>query len=126
MVRTQLPAYSPISFRDWARGAVSSLIRPVDVREGFRRHLAERFRAARVVLTRSGTQALELALRIGAGSFRAVDPVALPAYSCFDLATAAVGAGVQVRFYDLDPSTLSPDLESVREAVRGGARVVVA
>ena len=43
--------------------------------------------------------------------------VALPAYGCFDLATAAVGAGVRVVLYDLDPATLGPVWPSLEEAL---------
>jgi methylmalonyl-CoA mutase cobalamin-binding subunit len=51
--------------------------------------------------------------------------VAYPAYSCIDLTTAALGAGVQVRLYDLDPVTLSPDLDSMRAALRRGVDAIV-
>jgi dTDP-4-amino-4,6-dideoxygalactose transaminase len=51
--------------------------------------------------------------------------VALPAFSCYDIATAAIGAGVRVTFYDLDPETLAPEPESLERALRAGARVVV-
>jgi dTDP-4-amino-4,6-dideoxygalactose transaminase len=52
-------------------------------------------------------------------------PVALPAYGCYDLATAAVGSGSRVRLYDLDPATLAPDMESLRAAVSAGVSAVV-
>lgn len=76
-----------------------------------------------MVLTDSGTTALTLALAGARG--RAGGEVALPAYGCFDLATAAVGAEAPVRFYDLDPVTLGPDMEALDRAVRAGARTVV-
>jgi dTDP-4-amino-4,6-dideoxygalactose transaminase len=52
-------------------------------------------------------------------------PVALPAYSCFDLVSAAVGADAPVVFYDLDPMTLSPDPASLRTALAAGPFAVV-
>jgi dTDP-4-amino-4,6-dideoxygalactose transaminase len=53
-------------------------------------------------------------------------PVALPAYACYDVATAADTAGVPFLLYDLDPTTLGPDFDSLRRALRAGAdRVVV-
>lgn len=52
-------------------------------------------------------------------------PLALPAYSCYDVATAAVGADVPVILYDLEPRTLTPDLDSLRDAVDDGAVAVV-
>jgi dTDP-4-amino-4,6-dideoxygalactose transaminase len=53
--------------------------------------------------------------------------VALPGYGCYDLATAAEGAGVQVALYDVDERTLGPDWSSL-EALRPlqPAAVVVA
>jgi perosamine synthetase len=51
--------------------------------------------------------------------------VAMPAYSCYDLATAALGAGVDVSLYDVDPATLAPDERSLRRACAGGVCGVV-
>jgi dTDP-4-amino-4,6-dideoxygalactose transaminase len=51
--------------------------------------------------------------------------IAYPGYSCIDLTTAAVGAGVRVRLYDLDPHTLSPDMESVKKAIDRGVDAIV-
>jgi perosamine synthetase len=84
--------------------------------------LRTRFGARDVLLTDSGTSALILALRT------LVPPggtIAYPGYSCIDLTTAAVGAGVRVRLYDLDPNTLSPDLDSVERAINRGVNAIV-
>jgi dTDP-4-amino-4,6-dideoxygalactose transaminase len=43
--------------------------------------------------------------------------VALPGWGCFDLVSAAVGAGVGVRLYDLDPETLQPERASLDRVV---------
>jgi dTDP-4-amino-4,6-dideoxygalactose transaminase len=51
--------------------------------------------------------------------------VLLPAYTCYEVATAAVGAGVRVALYDLDPETLEPDWDSVRSAAAHGAAALV-
>ncbi len=75
-----------------------------------------------VALTDSGTSALVLALRLAA---RADRSVALPAYGCVDLLAAAAYAQLRVRLYDVDPATLSPDLESVRRALARGAETIV-
>lgn len=85
--------------------------------------LKSRYGAGRVVLTDSGTSALTLALRAASGSGRG--PVAVPGYSCYDVATAWMGAGVLPRFYDLDPRTLGPSPSSLRRAVREGVDAVV-
>ena len=75
------------------------------------------------LLTDSGTSALALALRVAAAVGRT--PVALPGYSCYDVATAADAAGVPFLLYDLDPHTLAPEPASLAEAVRAGAKSVV-
>lgn len=87
--------------------------------------LAREFAADGVALFASGTQALQVAL---ADAARAVGPdamVALPAFTCFDVATAAVGAQLHIALYDVDPATLAPDLDSLTAALVGGARIVV-
>ena len=78
---------------------------------------------ADALLTDSGTGALTLALT--ACLRERPGPVALPAYACYDLATALVGAGGRCVFYDLDPATLAPAPESLAQAVEAGAGVVV-
>jgi len=65
--------------------------------------------------------ALHLASQAAGGTSR----VALPAFSCFDMASAAVRAGHPVSFYDIDPCTLGPDPESLAAVLRQGANVVV-
>ena len=121
--RYQLPVSSPISAGGLLRGAGAALSGASEAHERLSRALAERFGASAVVLTDSGTSALVLALRLAVG---AGGTVAYPAYGCVDLAAAARFAGVRVRLYDLDPATLSPDLESLESAlVRGVDAVVV-
>ncbi len=87
------------------------------------RWIGETFAPQGHLLTDSGTSALTLALSLAApGGGR----VALPAWGCYDLATACDGAGVEVVLYDLDPITLAPDWTSLRAAlVRGVAAAVV-
>jgi len=70
--------------------------------------------------TDSGTGALTLALRAAAPAL-----VALPAWGCYDLATAADGADVAVWLYDLDPRTLGPADGAIEAALTAGADVVV-
>jgi len=84
----------------------------------------ERYTPAALLLTDSGTTALRAAL-VATLAGRTGAAVALPAFSCYDLATAAEGAGVPVVLYDTDPQSLTPDLASLRRALRLGAAVVV-
>jgi dTDP-4-amino-4,6-dideoxygalactose transaminase len=87
--------------------------------------MAERYAVDAALLVDSGTSALHLALAsLGAGTSAPVR-VALPAYGCYDLVTAAVGAGVEPVFYDLDPETLGPDWPSLEVAVLAGVQAIV-
>jgi dTDP-4-amino-4,6-dideoxygalactose transaminase len=80
--------------------------------------------AADVLLTDSGTSALTLAIR-GCLAVRPGAAVALPAYGCYDLATAADGALAPVVLYDLVPETLAPDPASLGRALQRGVGAVV-
>jgi perosamine synthetase len=115
--RRQLPVYSPVTLDATVAGAVAAMrgdphgLGAARVSELIR----TRYRARDVLLTDSGTSALRLAIE---GAVGATDcPVALPGYGCYDLASAAEGAGSRVGLYDVDPRTLGPDwtsLESLR------------
>jgi dTDP-4-amino-4,6-dideoxygalactose transaminase len=102
--------------------AVTASLDPAGDHEAARAMLAARFGARSVTLTDSGTSALVLALRCAVGN---AGVVALPAYGCFDLAAAAVFAGLRVLLYDVEPATLSADLDSVRRTLQRGAAAVV-
>jgi hypothetical protein len=121
-MRHQLAVSSPLAFGALAAGAAAALGRRRGDRDALGRALRERFRARAVSLTDSGTSALVLALRLTAG---AGGTVALPGYACVDLVAAARAAAVKVRLYDVDPATLSPDLDSVAATLRRGVDVVV-
>lgn len=79
-----------------------------------------------IILTDSGTTALMLALQATKPASGGRACVALPAYACPDLGTAAIGAGYEIVLYDVIPDTLAPDLESMRRCLAGGASHVVA
>jgi dTDP-4-amino-4,6-dideoxygalactose transaminase len=76
------------------------------------------------LLVGSGTIALQLALA-GVRVRVSPRPVALPAYACFDIATAAEGADVAVVLYDIDPTGLCPDDASFTAALRQEPAAVV-
>jgi perosamine synthetase len=74
------------------------------------------------VLVDSGTSALAMALRV---TTPVGGVVALPAYACVDIGAAAIYARVRVRLYDVDPVTLSADLDSVSRVLGAGADTIV-
>ena len=132
-LRHQLPAYSPLTLAGLTRAALraGSWRGPDPLRE-LEDHLVETFQAQEVVLTGSGTDGLTLALAVAGavaddamGKRRHAAALALPAYSCFDVATAALIQNRPLRFYDLDPGTLGPDPESLRKALGQGVGVLV-
>lgn len=118
--RRQLPAHSPLSLR-----AVLAALGWRDPRSDLAEQLRRSHGARDAVLTSSGTGALTLALRVAAER-NPGRPVLLPAYACYDLVSAALGAGVSVAFYDVDPDTLGPDAESLALAAQRGAAAIVA
>ncbi len=122
-LRVLPPVHSPVTLAGVASGIGALAGGAARARAAVTAALGERFGCRDLLLTDSGTSALALAL--GAGAQRAPGPVALPAYSCYDIATAADGAGVQGLLYDLDPATLGPDLGTLGAALEQGARTVV-
>ncbi|HEX2781396.1 MAG TPA: DegT/DnrJ/EryC1/StrS family aminotransferase [Gemmatimonadaceae bacterium] len=124
--RRQLAAFSPLPGRAMARALMSGSGRGAESVERVVTMLRARYAADLALLTDSGTSALQLALRIAVAASGAARPVvALPAFTCFEVASAAVGAGVRVICYDLLPDRLAPDPDSLERALLAGARVVV-
>jgi perosamine synthetase len=121
------PVHSPLTARAifdgaaalWGLGGVATAAEHAVVA-----HLRAAFAPRDLLRTDSGTTALTLALTSLARRHPG-RPVALPAYCCYDLATAADGARVPVVLYDLDPATLGPDERSLRHALAAGAAGVV-
>lgn len=123
--RYQPPVYSPLRLSALLRAATRTSAPAGRASRGeVKAALARRFSSHAVELTDSGTSALIVALRLTAGEG---GTVAFPGYACIDLAAAARYAGVRVRLYDIDPETLSPDIESVTRTLdRGASAIVVA
>jgi dTDP-4-amino-4,6-dideoxygalactose transaminase len=124
--RYQLPVYSPLTASAVLVGARAAG-RPVQhewAQQQVITLLSARYAQKAALLTDSGTTALTAAL-ICVLRERPGCAVALPAYACYDVATAAAGAGAPVFLYDVDPHTLAPDLASLGAALRYGAAAVV-
>jgi perosamine synthetase len=126
--RHQVPVHSPISAAALVAGARAAVARnggPALAEARVIALLKERYSCRDVLLTDSGTAALTAAL-FGVLRDRAGAAVAMPAYGCYDLATAADGANAPVLLYDTDPRTLAPDLDQLRATLRQGAAAIVA
>ena len=120
--RRQLAVASPISGFALVRAFVDSVRADRRMAVNARDLVTRTFGCRATALTDSGTSALVLALRLAAPSGATI---ALPAYGCVDLVAAALFAGVRIRLYDIDPATLSPDLDSVRRVIERGVDAIV-
>ena len=120
-LRRQLTVASPLTAANLA-GAAADFLSHTDRSELVRASLATEFQAAAVALTDSGTSALVLALRAVA---RPGETVAMPAYACVDLIAAARRANVRIRLFDIDPLTLSPDMDSLSRVLAERVSAVV-
>ncbi len=124
--RRQLAVASPISPAALVRAAYEAFHSRTELEARAAKLIGETFDASTVLFTDSGTSALVLALRlIRARLGDAACTVGFPGYACVDLAAAARFAGVRVRLYDIDPESLSPDLDSVAEMLGRGVNAVV-
>ena len=126
MIRRQPPSFSPVPAKAIFNGLLSTISSNVFVtnyRE-LKQYLLDRFAATDVLLLNSGTSALQMAIEIACKSDSECK-VALPAYGCYDLATATLGASVSSVLYDIDPVSLRPNLNSLRAALTEGVKAVV-
>ena len=121
-----MPAYSPLTGGAILAGAraAAGITAPGVAEEHLVSLLEDRYGPRGILLTDSGTSALGAALT-GALLSRPRCTVAVPAFACYDVATALNAAGANVIIYDIDPATLAPDLDSLRGAMRGDVAVVV-
>ena len=120
-VRRLPPVYSPITFRALLAGAAG--VFRADQRHHIIERVAAEWASRDCLLTGSGTAALTLALKASVDKKSPL--VALPAYGCYDLATAADGANCNVVLYDLDPETLGPRADSLQRALAREPAAVV-
>lgn len=86
--------------------------------------LEERFHAQKVLLTTSGTTALDMALLLC--SLHPGDEVILPSYTFSSTATAPVLAGAKLVFVDVRPDTMNIDETKIEEAITDRTRVIIA
>jgi len=122
--RHQLPAYSPLSAGSIQHAIVQGLGAGMNGHASLAAALEREYSADQAILLGSGTEALRVAIRL---AMRRVGDtaVALPAFTCFSVGAAAVGERARLRFYDLEPSTLAPDLESLERVLERGTRIAV-
>ncbi len=74
-----------------------------------------KFNARKVLLTTSGTSALEMAAVLC--EFQPGDEVILPSFTFSSTATAFVLGGAKLVFVDIEPSTMNIDIECIKKAI---------
>ena len=86
--------------------------------------IEERFHAQKVLLTTSGTTALDMALLLC--DLQPGDEVILPSYTFSSTATAPVLAGAKLVFVDIRPDTMNIDETKIEQAITDKTKVIIA
>lgn len=85
--------------------------------------MEEHFRAQKVLLTTSGTSALDMAMLLC--DLQPDDEVILPSYTFSSTATAAVMAGAKLVFVDVRPDTMNMDETKIEAAITERTKVII-
>ena len=85
--------------------------------------LEDKFKAKKVMLTTSGTSALEMAAWLC--DIKPGDEVILPSYTFSSTATAFVLAGAKLVFVDIRPDTMNIDERLIEKAITPKTKVIV-
>lgn len=86
--------------------------------------LENKFNAQKVLLTTSGTTALDMALLLC--DLQPGDEVILPSYTFSSTATAAVLVGAKLVFVDIRPDTMNIDETKIEAAITDKTKVIIA
>lgn len=85
--------------------------------------MEERFRAQKILLTTSGTTALDMAMLLC--DLKPGDEVILPSYTFSSTATSAVLAGAKLVFVDIRPDTMNIDETKIEAAITDRTKVIM-
>lgn len=86
--------------------------------------MEERFNAQKVLLTTSGTTALDMAMLLC--DLQPGDEVILSSYTFSSTATSAVLAGAKLVFVDVRPDTMNIDETKIEDAITDKTKVIIA
>lgn len=86
--------------------------------------MEDRFNAQKVLLTTSGTTALDMAMLLC--DLQPGDEVILPSYTFSSTATLAVLAGAKLVFVDVRPDTMNIDENKIEDAITDRTKVIIA
>lgn len=93
--------------------------------EQFREEVCRYFDVKHAFFASSGRASLAQLFKAMAKLRPGKDQVLLPAYTSFSVPSAVVKAGLKVALYDVDPETLSPDINSLKNVVSSSTLCVV-
>lgn len=85
--------------------------------------MEKKFQAQKVMLTTSGTTALDMAMLLC--DIQPGDEVILPSYTFSSTATSAVLAGAKLVFVDIRPDTMNIDEKKIETAITDRTKVIV-
>ncbi len=85
--------------------------------------MEERFKASKVLLTNSGTAALDMAMLLC--NLLPGDEVILPSYTFSSTANAAVLAGARLVFVDIRPDTMNIDETKIEAAITDRTKIII-
>ncbi len=85
--------------------------------------MEERFKAQKVLLTTSGTTALDMAMLLC--EFQSGDEVILPSYTFSSTATSAILGGAKLVFTDIRPDTMNIDETKIEAAITDKTKAIV-
>lgn len=86
--------------------------------------MEHRFQAQKVLLTTSGTTALDMAALLS--DFKPGDEVILPSFTFSSTATSAILAGARLVFVDIRPDTMNIDEKKIRHAITDRTKAIIA
>lgn len=86
--------------------------------------MEHRFQAQKVLLTTSGTTALDMAALLS--DFKPGDEVILPSFTFSSTATSAILAGARLVFVDIRPDTMNMDEKKIRHAITDRTKAIIA
>ncbi|WP_217947101.1 dTDP-4-amino-4,6-dideoxygalactose transaminase [Faecalibaculum rodentium] len=84
--------------------------------------LENRFNAQKVLLTTSGSSALDMAFLLS--GIKSGDEVIMPSYTFSSTANSAILAGANIVFVDIDPKTMNIDPDKVKKAITNRTKVI--
>ena len=115
--RTIPPSAAPIYFRDIINGFKGLLNGNQEIKR-FEHELSDYFNVKNIFLVSSGKCALTLILEALHDLHPERNEVLIPAYICFSVPSAIVRAGLKVILCDVDPDTLTFDLNQLRHIIK--------